>query len=91
MISKIQVLSPVRRAWHRKTAASVGRSRKAFAELRVGMRVADDLTAIDGIVILAAETILTAPLINLLSDPKDLIAGAAVSPYDQSLDPEARL
>ena len=67
-----------------------GRSAIAFADLRVGMRVANNLTAIDGTVILAAETVLTAALINLLSDLKDLIAGAAVSVYDQSLEPEAQ-
>ena len=71
------------------TAGVSGRTARPFADLRVGMRVADNLTAIDGTVILAAETILTVALINLLSDLKQLIAGAAVSVYDQSLEPEA--
>jgi len=55
-----------------------------LAELRVGMRVAKNLTAIDGTVILTAETTLTAAIVNLLSDLKELVAGGLVTVYDPS-------
>jgi hypothetical protein len=55
-------------------------------ELRVGMRVAKNLTAIDDTVILTAETTLTAAIINLVSDLKELVAGGFVTVYDPSPD-----
>jgi CheY-like chemotaxis protein len=53
-------------------------------ELRVGMRVAKNLTALDGTIIIAAETTLTIAVINLVSDLKELVAGGVVSIYETS-------
>jgi CheY-like chemotaxis protein len=56
-----------------------------IAELKVGMRVANNLTAMDGTIIIAAETTLTTALINLVSDLKELVGGGMVSVYDPSV------
>ncbi len=54
------------------------------ADLCAGMRLANSLRAIDGTVILAAETRLTETLIKLLSYLKELISGGIVTVYDPS-------
>ena len=53
-----------------------------LTDLRAGIRVANNVIAGDGTVILAAETTLTPALINLLSDLKELVAGGVVTVYD---------
>jgi EAL domain-containing protein (putative c-di-GMP-specific phosphodiesterase class I)/DNA-binding response OmpR family regulator len=60
---------------------SQARTAIPFSELRAGMRVAERLTALDGTVILAAETTLTQPLINLLSDLTEIIAAKVLTVY----------
>jgi YesN/AraC family two-component response regulator len=52
-------------------------------ELQRGMRVANDVTATDGTIIIAAGTVLTAPLINLLSDLKEVVFAGDVTVYDR--------
>jgi CheY-like chemotaxis protein len=63
-----------------------GRITLPIAELRVGMRVASNVTAIDDRVIVAAETTLSTAIINLISDLKELVAGGVVTIYDSSLE-----
>jgi CheY-like chemotaxis protein len=63
-----------------------GRIAIPLAELRVGMRMAKSLVAIDGTIIIAGETTLTAAVINLVSDLKELVAGGVVTVYDPSLE-----
>ena len=48
--------------------------------------MAKNLTAIDGTIIIAAETTLTAAVINLVSDLKELVAGGVVTVYEPSLE-----
>ncbi len=63
-----------------------GRIAIPFGELRLGMRMANNLAAMDGTIIIAAETTLTAAVINLVSDLKELIAEEVVSVYEPSLE-----
>lgn len=63
------------------SASDAGRITIPIAELRAGMRMASNLTALDGTIIIAAETTLTTTLINLISDLKQLLAGAMVTVY----------
>ena len=64
------------------SAAGRGQITIPLSDLRVGMCVATNLTAIDGTVILAAETTITSALNNLLSDLEELIADKVITVHD---------